>query len=121
MVEDVKTFLAERVQTCIAAGIARERLCIDPGFGFGKRLAHNLAAAARAGAVRGGSGCRWPSACRANRWSRHWARPASRERLAASLALATVAVLNGAHIVRAHDVAATLDAVRIAEAVRQGD
>ena len=42
VVEDVKTFLAERVQTCIAAGIARERLCIDPGFGFGKRLAHNL-------------------------------------------------------------------------------
>src|ERR1700680_3062002 len=42
VVEEVKVFLAERVRGCTDAGIARERLCIDPGFGFGKLLAHNL-------------------------------------------------------------------------------
>jgi dihydropteroate synthase len=44
VVKEVKAMLAARVQACLAAGIARERLCLDPGIGFGKRLAHNLAA-----------------------------------------------------------------------------
>ena len=117
VVEEVKLFLAERVRTCTGAGIARERLCIDPGFGFGKLLAHNLqllrdlaqfeplglplaVGLSRKSMVAGLGG-------------------RARERLAGSLALATIAVLHGARIVRAHDVAATVDAVRIAEAVRQ--
>ena len=117
VVEDVKTFLAERVQTCIAAGIARERLCIDPGFGFGKLLAHNLqllrglAQFERFGL---------PLAVGLSRKSMVAALGGrAQERLAGSLALATIAVLNGARIVRAHDVAPTVDAVRIASAVRQ--
>jgi dihydropteroate synthase len=117
VVEEVKTFLAERVQTCIAAGIARERLCIDPGFGFGKLLAHNLqllrdlAQFERLGL---------PLAVGLSRKSMVTALGArSHERLAGSLALATIAVLQGAQIVRAHDVAATVDAVRVADAVRR--
>jgi len=111
------TFLAERVQTCIAAGIARERLCIDPGFGFGKLLAHNLqllrdlAQFERLGL---------PLAVGLSRKSMVTALGArSHERLAGSLALATIAVLQGVQIVRAHDVAATVDAVRVADAVRR--
>jgi dihydropteroate synthase len=118
VVAEVQAFLAERVQSCIAAGIARERLCIDPGFGFGKLVAHNLQLL-RALAQFQRLGCRWPWVCRANRCWRRWARAA--ERLAGSLALATIAVLHGARIVRAHDVAPTLDAVRIASAVKQGE
>jgi dihydropteroate synthase len=117
VVEEVKTFLAERVQTCIAAGIARERLCIDPGFGFGKLLAHNLqllrdlAQFERLGL---------PLAVGLSRKSMVTALGGrSHERLAGSLALATIAVLQGVQIVRAHDVAATVDAVRVADAVRR--
>ena len=112
VVAEVRDFLAARVRACIAAGIARERLCIDPGFGFGKLLAHNLQL------LRG-----WRSSCalglpllvglsrksmRRRRLSgaRRGARAAT-QRLAGSLALATIAVLHGARIVRAHDVAAT--------------
>jgi dihydropteroate synthase len=117
VVEDVKTFLAERVQSCVAAGIARERLCIDPGFGFGKLLAHNLQL------LRGLAqfeGLGLPLAVGLSRKSMVAALGGrAQERLAGSLALATIAVLHGARIVRAHDVAPTVDAVRIASAVRQ--
>jgi len=116
VVEEVKTFLAERVQTCIAAGIARERLCIDPGFGFGKLLAHNLQLLRALGQF---EGLGLPLAVGLSRKSMVAALGGrAQERLAGSLALATIAVLHGARIVRAHDVAATVDAVRIASAVR---
>jgi dihydropteroate synthase len=117
VVEEVKTFLAERVQACIAAGIARERLAIDPGFGFGKLLAHNLQLLRDLAQF---EGLGLPLAVGLSRKSMVAALGArSQERLAGSLALATIAVLHGARIVRAHDVAATVDAVRIAGAVRQ--
>lgn len=118
VVGEVQDFLAERVQTCIAAGMARERLCIDPGFGFGKLLAHNLqllrglAQFQRLGL---------PLAVGLSRKSMVAALGGrAEEQLAGSLALATIAVLYGARIVRAHDVAPTVDVVRIASAVRQG-
>jgi dihydropteroate synthase len=119
VVAEVQTFLAERVHSCIAAGIARERLCIDPGFGFGKLVAHNLQllrALAQFGRLQ------LPVAVGLSRKSMLAALGTrAQERLAGSLALATIAVLHGARIVRAHDVAATLDAVRIASAVKQGE
>jgi len=117
VVEEVKEYLAERLYRCAAAGIARERLCVDPGFGFGKLLAHNLqllrdlAQFERLGV---------PLAVGLSRKSMVAALGGrANERLAGSLALATVAVLHGASIVRAHDVAPTVDAVRIASTVRQ--
>ena len=119
VVAEVRTFLGERVQSCIAAGIARERLCIDPGFGFGKLQAHNLQL------LRGLSQFRrfgLPLAVGLSRKSMVAALGGrAAERLAGSLALATIAILHGAQIVRAHDVAPTVDAVRIASAVAQGD
>jgi dihydropteroate synthase len=117
VVEEVKEYLAERLRRCVAAGIARERLCIDPGFGFGKLLAHNLqllrdlAQFERLGV---------PLAVGLSRKSMVVQLGGQRDgRLAGSLALATIAVLHGAHIVRAHDVAPTVEAVRVASAVRQ--
>jgi dihydropteroate synthase len=118
VVGEVQAFLAERVQSCIAVGIARERLCIDPGFGFGKLQAHNLQL------LRGLSQLLrlgLPLAVGLSRKSMVTALGGrAAERLAGSLALATIAILHGARIVRAHDVAATVDVVRIASAVVQG-
>jgi dihydropteroate synthase len=115
LIEEVREFLAARVCACEAVGIARERLCIDPGFGFGKSVAHNRELLARLAQfeVLG-----LPIAVGLSRKSLIGAltgRPVT-ERLAGSLALATIAVLHGARIVRAHDVAATVDAVRVADA-----
>ena len=119
VVGEVQAFLGERVQSCIAAGIARERLCIDPGFGFGKLQAHNLQL------LRGLSQFQrfgLPLAVGLSRKSMVAALGGrAAERLAGSLALATIAILHGARIVRAHDVAPTVDVVRIASAVGQGD
>jgi dihydropteroate synthase len=117
VVSEVGAFLSARAQACRRAGLSEERIVIDPGFGFGKTLGHNLAL------LRGlpqlaTSG--YPVLAGLSRKSTVAAltgRPAS-ERLAGSVALATIAVLNGALIVRAHDVAATLDAVRVASALK---
>jgi dihydropteroate synthase len=117
---EVFAFLEQRIAHCRAAGIETTRISIDPGFGFGKRLGDNL------GLLRGLQtfeqlGC--PVLVGLSRKSM-LAKITGREvgdRVAGSLALATVAVLNGARIVRAHDVAATLDAVRVAHAVKTGE
>jgi dihydropteroate synthase len=117
VVEEVKLFLAERVRLCTDAGIAHERLCVDPGFGFGKRLAHNLQLLRD---LEQFEPLGLPLAVGLSRKSMIAALGGRAEaRLAGSVALATIAVLHGARIVRAHDVAATVDAVRIAGAVRQ--
>jgi dihydropteroate synthase len=119
VVTDVKAMLAARVQACTAAGIGRERLCLDPGFGFGKQLAHNLELLRRLPEV---AGLGLPLLVGLSRKSMLQALTGRGvgDRLAGSVALAAIAVMQGAHIVRAHDVAATLDAVRVAAAVRDG-
>jgi dihydropteroate synthase len=119
---EVRDYLAARVQACVAAGIAPGRLCVDPGFGFGKALEHNLLLLRR---LRELQPLGLPVAVGLSRKSMAAALVgdarspvrAPGERLAASLALAAIAVLQGALIVRAHDVAATVDAVRVADAV----
>jgi dihydropteroate synthase len=117
VVDDVHHFLSERVRACETAGIDRSRLVIDPGFGFGKTLEHNLALlAALEEFTRDGL----PVLAGLSRKSMIGAltgRPLG-QRLAGSVALAAIAVGHGASIVRAHDVAATVDAIRIAAAVR---
>ncbi len=122
VVSEVRDFLAERVRACLARGIATERLCVDPGFGFGKRLGHNLQLLRRLEALgvlglpvlvglsrKSMSGTLGTTASGGPR--------APAERLAASLALACLAVQRGARIVRAHDVAATVEALRVVETV----
>lgn len=120
VVAEVRDFLAARVTDCLAAGISRDRITIDPGFGFGKRASHNLELLKQLpqfGAIR------VPvlvGLSRKSLLSRLTGRAVG-ERTAGSVALAAIAVLNGARIVRAHDVAATFDAIRVAAAVAKGE
>jgi dihydropteroate synthase len=117
VVKEVKAFLEERVQSCRAAGVPAERLAIDPGFGFGKTLAHN---AALLRGLRDLAATGLPVLVGFSRKSmlgRILDKPAE-ERVYGSIALAVMAVLNGAHIVRAHDVAATVDALKTVNAMK---
>lgn len=117
VVAEVRDFLRERTAACQAGGITRDRLLIDPGIGFGKRLEHNLALLAGLPAL---TGLGWPVLVGVSRKSMFGALlgRAVDERLAGGIAAATAAILAGASIVRTHDVAATVDAVKVAVALR---
>jgi dihydropteroate synthase len=67
VVREVIDFLRERVDAMLAAGIARERICVDPGFGFGKTVEHNYALLRATGRIDRNSACRCWRACRASR------------------------------------------------------
>ncbi len=113
---EVGEFLRHRMDACAAAGIAAERLVLDPGFGFGKTLAHNLALLA---GLEGLCSLGRPLLVGLSRKSMIGAltgRPVA-GRLAGSLAAAVLAVERGARLVRVHDVAATVDALRLAWAL----
>jgi dihydropteroate synthase len=116
VVAEVKAFLLERIGAVRAAGIALERLAIDPGFGFGKTPEHNLALLRH---LREFEVLGLPVLAG---WSRKSSlgkitgKPAG-ERLAASVAVALIAAQNGARILRVHDVAATRDALSVLAAV----
>jgi dihydropteroate synthase len=116
VVTEVEAFLLQRVQACIDAGIAPERLCIDPGFGFGKTLEHNLTLLAGLRRITAGPYPVLVGLSRKSMLATLLGR-AVEDRLPGSLALATAAVLGRARIVRCHDVAATVDAVRVAAAI----
>lgn len=116
VVAEVKQFLADRVEACLAHGIAGERITLDPGFGFGKTTAHNVALIqhldrfaelgfpllvglsrkAVLGRIAGGD---------------------EQQRLHAGLAASVISVMKGAKIVRVHDVKATVDALKVVAAV----
>ncbi|HKS54288.1 MAG TPA: dihydropteroate synthase [Steroidobacteraceae bacterium] len=117
VVAEVCDFLRERAEACRAAGIANDRLLIDPGIGFGKRLEHNLALLAGLPAL---IELGWPVLVGVSRKSMLGALlgRAVDERVAGGVAMATAAVLSGASIVRTHDVAPTVDALKVAEALR---
>lgn len=116
VVAEVAAFLAQRVAEAEAAGIPRHRLCVDPGFGFGKTLEHNR------DLLRSLSALVMPGVpllvglSRKSMLGLLTGRMVT-DRLAASLAAGVVAVQRGAHIVRVHDVAATRDALIVIEAV----
>ena len=118
VVAEVKSFLRERIDSVCAAGIALERVVIDPGFGFGKSLEHNLELLRR---LREFAALGVPLLAG---WSRKSSlgkitgKPAD-DRLAASIAAALIAAQNGAAILRVHDVAATRDALAVLAAVEK--
>jgi dihydropteroate synthase len=116
VVREVRDFLQARVDACVAGGIAAERIVVDPGFGFGKTVDHNLDLLRQLGVfARMGAGV-------LAGWSRKSSlgtitgRPAG-ERLVPSVTAAVLAVQRGATIVRVHDVAATRDALAVLAAV----
>ncbi len=118
VVAEVRGYLAGRIAQCLAAGIAPEAICVDPGFGFGKTSEHNLALLV---ALEEFAALGVPLAVGLSRKSLAGALTgrAVGERLAGSVALAAIAASRGARLVRAHDVAETLDAVRIGWAARR--
>ncbi|HQU15432.1 MAG: dihydropteroate synthase [Chromatiales bacterium 21-64-14] len=117
VVAEVLEFLTQRLTACQRAGIAQERLLVDPGFGFGKTDAHNLLLLKHLEVFRG-LGCPiLVGLSRKGVLGRVLGR-ALDARLAGGVAAAALAVWQGASLVRTHDVAATLDAVRWAHAVR---
>lgn len=117
VVEEVGGFLGERVDACLDAGIQLDRLVVDPGIGFGKRLQHNLALLA---AIPELSARHLPLLIGVSRKSMFKALldRAVDERLPGALAVATASVLAGARIIRTHDVRATVDAIKVAAALK---
>lgn len=113
---DVNSFLELRVQECLAAGIERHRLVLDPGFGFGKSLQHNIELFAAMPQVRPLDLPLLVGVSRKSMIGQALDRPVG-QRLSGGLALATLAVVKGARIIRVHDVAETADAIRMTEAV----
>ncbi len=115
-VADVYDFLQTRVDACEQAGISRHNIIIDPGFGFGKTLAHNLEILNQLDAF---SEMNLPVLVGLSRKSmigKILDKPID-DRLFGSISAATIAVMKGAKIIRCHDVAETADAVKLAAAV----
>ena len=113
---EVRAFLDERVLAAQAAGIAADRITIDPGFGFGKTLEHNLELLRNLRELTSREVPLLAGLSRKSMIGRLTGRPEG-DRVYGSIALAVIAYQNGARIIRAHDVAATVDALKVAEAV----
>jgi len=113
---EVRDYLAERVEAAVAAGVPEDAILVDPGIGFGKTVEHNLELIGRLGELRelgrpivfGASRKRFIGAITGREVD---------ERLGGSVAAAVLALAGGAEILRVHDVAATADSVRVAEAI----
>lgn len=118
VVREVADFLEERIAACVAAGIARERLLLDPGFGFGKKLDHNLNLL---GNLRRFTELGYPVLVGLSRKSMFQSLLglAVDQRLVPSVAAAALAVFQGAAIVRAHDIKETVQAIKVAHSLRQ--
>ena len=116
VVAEVRAYLAGRVAATESAGIARDRIVVDPGFGFGKTLEHNLALLAGLRELRLPGVALLAGLSRKAMLGKLTGRE-PHERVHASVAAALAAVQNGAHIVRVHDVAATRDALAVWQAV----
>jgi dihydropteroate synthase len=119
VVGEVSAFLKARALACEAAGIARERIVIDPGFGFGKTVAHNLALLRGIGAIKAMGYPVLVGVSRKSTLGQLTGRDVH-ERAAASVAAALFAVTRGASIVRVHDVRETADALRVWRAIESG-
>ena len=117
VVGEVRNFLRERVAACVGEGIAKSRLVIDPGFGFGKTLEHNLELLRGLGEI-AGEGLPVLAGLSRKRMIGALTGRDEGDRLAGSIALAVMAAINGARIVGAHDVRETVDALRIVAAAR---
>jgi dihydropteroate synthase len=121
VVGEVHRFLMDRVFACELSGIDKRKVMVDPGFGFGKNLEHNLAllrALERFGDL--GSGA-YVGLSRKSMIGKLIGRGNPADRTAGSVAAALIAVQRGARMVRVHDVGATVDALAVWQAVKAGD
>ena len=120
VVGEVRDFLAERVRSANQAGIAQEQIIIDPGIGFGKTLAHNLALLKNLQSLKSLGEPLLIGASRKAFIGKILNAAAPEERLEGSLAAAVASALSGANILRVHDVSETVRALRVADAIRLG-
>ena len=118
VVSEVESFLLERVAVCEQAGIPAERIMLDPGFGFGKRARHNLRLMKHLSRL---TELPYPVLVGVSRKSiiGDMLKVDVKERLAGSLALASIAVWQGAKLIRTHDVRETAQAVKLTQHVQQ--
>ncbi len=119
VVAEVSAFLAARVAAARAAGVGADQLLVDPGFGFGKTMAHNLALLHHLRRITAADTPVLVGLSRKSLLGTLTGRSAG-ERVHGSVALAVLAVAAGARVVRAHDVAATVDALKVTAAVLGG-
>lgn len=117
---EVKDFLQQRMEACQRHGIEKERLLLDPGFGFGKTVRHNYQLLQRLQAFHELNVPLLIGLSRKSMLGAVTGRSVD-ERLAASVAGATIASMKGAQIIRVHDVAATVDAIKVVQATLTGE
>lgn len=117
VVADVRDFLAARVAACETAGIARERLCIDPGIGFGKTLDHNVELMRRLDILAGDGMPLLIGVSRKSMFSKLFGESDLASRVNGSVLSAFWAVSRGVQLVRAHDVRETVQALTLARAL----
>ena len=116
---EVSGFLLEQRRACVAAGIAEDCIVLDPGLGFGKSFAHNMTLLKEIPALSGLGSALLIGVSRKSFIGRMLGRPVE-NRLYGGLGLAALAVSQGARIIRAHDIAPTVDAIGVVAAVIQG-
>jgi dihydropteroate synthase len=117
VVADVSKYLQQRARACLAAGISRQHILLDPGFGFGKNLSHNIKLLKYLNVI---SNIGYPLLAGISRKSmvgQILGKRGADQRLYGSLAAAVIAAMKGASILRVHDVRATVDAMRVTTAV----
>ncbi|MEN8166805.1 MAG: dihydropteroate synthase [Pseudomonadota bacterium] len=117
VVVDIRDFLVERIDVCLKAGIPADRILIDPGFGFGKTLEHNLALLKNLAAFRELEVPVLVGISRKSMIGALLGEVPVDERLFGSIAAAVLAVREGAAVIRTHDVRATVDALKVVAAV----
>ncbi len=120
VVLDVFDYLEARVEACLRAGIAREKIIVDPGIGFGKTLAHNLKLLSHLSLLHGIGLPLLVGASRKSFIGKLTAAKSADQRLPGSLAAAVQAAAQGAQIVRVHDVAETRQALELWQGANQG-
>jgi dihydropteroate synthase len=120
VVAEVHEFLRERIEAAVFAGIAEERVCVDPGIGFGKNVEHNLALLRSVSALRLLGAAVMVGASRKRFIGVLTGAEDPADRLEGSLAAAVLAASLGADVVRVHDVAPTVRALRVADAIVRG-
>lgn len=120
LLHDVLDFLRERQLACVEVGIPRDKLVVDPGFGFAKTLEHNLSLFRQMERLHELGSPLLVGVSRKSMIGKVLGRDVD-DRLPGSLALAALAVAKGAHIIRVHDVAETVDVVRMIDAVRSAE
>ena len=116
IITDIAGFLTQRVKACNDAGIANDRILLDPGFGFGKTLEHNLELLSRLDELQALKLPLLIGVSRKRMIGTITGR-SEKDRIPGSIAAAVIGVMNGARLVRTHDVAETVDAIKICNEV----